>query len=41
VAALKVLLALAIKINADMTWLASFDSPMAVLIEGAWLETDA
>ena len=41
VPALKVLLTLAMMIDADMTWVAHLEKPISVLVEGAWLDTDA
>jgi len=37
---LKILLALAKSINADMNWVAHLENPAQVLIEAAWLNTD-
>jgi hypothetical protein len=37
---LKILLALAMEIDADMKWLAHLENPAQVLVEAAWLNTD-
>jgi hypothetical protein len=40
IATLKVLLALAVEINADMKWVAYLENPAQVLVEASWLNID-